>query len=126
MSAKKQYVQIALLTGRTYIGFVSEDFSPNFNDDMSFILYNAHCFYTKLNKNGEPIVELIGIEDAPEGFTPDMEIMWQSVATVQYLKDDSYMVKTIENKNKNQSQDQKENANLPNLIVLNNDKKGVT
>ncbi|MBI5207947.1 MAG: hypothetical protein HY934_09165 [Candidatus Firestonebacteria bacterium] len=126
MSNKKQYIQVSLLTGRSYIGYVTDDFSPNYNDDMSFILFNSHCFYTKLNKNGEPLVELISVEDTPEGFTPDIEIMWQSVSTVLYLKENSSLVKKIENRNKDKKvEDEKPQ---PNLIVLNNEKKvkGVT
>ncbi len=123
MNNKKQFVLVNLLTGRNYVGYISEDFSPNFSDDMSFILYNAHYFFTKLNKSGDPHVELVGIADSPEGFSPDMEIMWQSVATVQYLTEESYLVKKIEEKNKDEevTENKESIEKKPNLIVLNSE-----
>ena len=114
---KKIYVQVALLTGRTYIGYVFDDFSPNYNDDISFMLHDTHFFYTKQSKVGEPSLELVSIEETPEGLQQDMEIMWQSVATVQYMREDSQVVRNIENRGANRKETKKTKGNL---VVLAN------
>ena len=99
---RKQYIQVALITGRTYIGYVEEHFNPNMLDEeISFTLYNVHFLFPKTSKKGDSSLVLLGLDDTPEGLTPQMDIMWHAVASIQYLRDDSPLVNEMEEKEKN-------------------------
>ncbi|MEW6087779.1 MAG: hypothetical protein AB1498_05690 [bacterium] len=121
MNLKKQYIQVSLLSGRSYIGYVTNDFSPNYSDDLCFTLHDVHFLYTKAEKNGESVLSLISIQDTPEGLLPDMDIMWQAVNTIQYLKEGSKIIYEIETK-KSQKTVRKENAEI---YILKKSKKDV-
>lgn len=111
MNSKKQYIQVGLFSGRSYIGYVTNDFSPNYSDDLCFTLHDAHFLWTKTEKNGEPVLSLVSIQDTPEGLLPDMDIMWQSVNTIQYLREDSKIIREVETK-KSPKTVKKENAEI--------------
>ena len=121
MHSKKLYIQVSLFSGRTYIGYVSNDFSPNYSDDLCFTLHDVHFLYTKSEKNGESALTLISIQDTPEGLLPDIDIMWQAVNTIQYLKEDSKIIIEIETR-KSPKPPKKENAEI---YILKKTKKDV-
>ncbi|MDD5774115.1 MAG: hypothetical protein PHX78_11685 [bacterium] len=121
MNSKKLYIQVSLFSGRSYIGYVSNDFSPNYSDDLCFTLHDVHFLYTKSEKNGEPALSLISIQDTPEGLLPDIDIMWQAVNTIQYLNEDSKIIREIETR-KSPKTVKKENAEI---YILKKTKKDV-
>ena len=97
---KKQYIQVSLITGRTYLGYVEDNFVPNLEEEISFTLSNVHFLFPQPGKNGDSNLVLLGIEDGPEGLIPQMDIMWHAVASIQYLKEDSSLIKRMEEKEK--------------------------
>lgn len=121
MNSKKQYIQVSLFSGRSYIGYVTNDFSPNYSDDLCFTLHDVHFLYTKNEKNGEQALSLLSIQDTPEGLLPDIDIMWQAVNTIQYLKEDSKIINEIEAR-KSPKTVKKENAEI---YILKKTKKDI-
>jgi len=97
---KRQYVQVALMTGRTYIGFVEDGFSPNLEEEICFTLFNVHFLFPKQDNKGSSQLVLLGINESPEGLIPQMDIMWHAVASIQYLREDSPLIKQMDDKEK--------------------------
>ena len=96
----KQYIKVSLITRRTYLGYVNESFEPNLEEEISFTLYNVHVLHSKYSGEGEPNFLLRGIEEGPDQLIPQMDIMWHAVAAIQYLKDDSQLIKQMDEKEK--------------------------
>ncbi len=120
MMKKKQYIQVSLITGQTYTGYVEEYFEPNLEEEISFTLNNVH--YTTSKANGKPgDAAAIDIREAPKGMLPQIDIMWHAVAAIQYLVDDSSLVKKLEKKDKNYKQKTKKKK--ANLVLLKKETK---